>query len=550
MAADTIVGRIAARGTADPERLFAIVMHGRAEQRVTYASLLAEAARVANGLAALGVGPGGRVVIVLDFSADCYFAFLGALLLGAEPAFLAPLTSKQDPALYYDALPKLLERLAADALVTSAVRRDEIARVVPDLPARVFDIAQRPTFSATPPASRSGQGVAFLQLSSGTTGLKKAVALPDRAVLAQVDAYAAALGLGERDVIASWLPLYHDMGLIACMILPMITGVPVVALDALHWVMRPATLLAAIEHHRASLCWLPNFAFHHLAAHVGGRRFDLSSMRAFINCSEPCKPETFALFLERFGPMGVAPEALQCCYAMAETVFAVSQSRLDRPTRVDRIDAEAFARGHEARPAAPGATALGMLSCGALLPTARVRIVDAAGADLPERRVGEIWTAGDCLFDGYVNQPDATAERLLDGWYRTGDLGYLAEGELFVVGRQDDLIISNGRNHYAHELERVVSTVDGVIPGRCVALGVYNPTLGSQDIVVLAEGRGDVAASAVADGIRLATARAFDIAVHAVHVCAPGQLVKTTSGKISRSENLRRYQGQAFGDPV
>src|SRR5262249_24097822 len=141
-------------------------------------------------------------------------------------------------------------------------------------------------------------------------------------------------------------PLYHDMGLIACMIMPMVTGTPVIAMDALQWVMRPAMMLRAIEEHRATLAWLPNFAFHHLAANVGARRYDLSSMRAIINCSEPCKPETFALFLERFGAMGIRPEILQCCYAMAENVFAVSQSTIGAAVRIDRVAGDAFARDH------------------------------------------------------------------------------------------------------------------------------------------------------------------------------------------------------------
>jgi fatty-acyl-CoA synthase len=546
---DTVVGRILAQHDADPDRLFCIALRGETAERVTYRTLLGEAARVAAGLGALGVVAGDRVVIVLDFSVDCYYAFLGALLCGAQPTFLAPLTAKQNPALYYAALPKLLGRLQAGALITSAVRRGDIERLATGMPARILDIADKPPPTDDLSLPTDADATAFLQLSSGTTGLKKAVPLSHRAVLAQVDAYAQALALDPADVIVSWLPLYHDMGLIACMILPMVTGVPVIAMDAMRWVMRPNLFLRAIEQYRATLAWLPNFAFHHLAANRGSKPFALSSLRALVNCSEPCKAETFDLFFERFAAMGLRAEALQCCYAMAETVFAVTQSAVGRRVRVDRICRDRFSRDGVAEPVGPDVPAVRLPSCGSPLANAQIRIVGVGDDDdLPERQIGEILVSGSCLFGGYVNQPDETARSLRTGWYRTGDLGYLGEGELFVVGRKDDLIISNGRNYYAHEIERVVSLVDGLIPGRCVALGVFNPELGSQDIVVLAEARNVDAAEAdgAAERARIAIADEFGLAVHAMRICPPGELIKTSSGKISRSENLRRYIAPSY----
>jgi fatty-acyl-CoA synthase len=544
MSTDTIVDRIRTLHDADPERLFCVAIKGDSSERIDYRTLLGEAARFANGLVARGVAAGDRVIIILDFSPDCYYAFLGAMLLGAQPAFLAPLTTKQDPALYYAALQTLMTRLDGAALVISAARCRDIQRLVPGLPARIFEIETKAQFAEDPPARRGAADTAFLQLSSGTTGSKKAVALTHRAVLAQIDAYAATLALARDDVIVSWLPLYHDMGLIACMILPMVSGVPVIAMDAMQWVMRPAMFLRAIEQHRGTLAWLPNFAFHHLAAHSAKGRFDLSSLRAIVNCSEPCKAETFELFHRRFGAMGLRAETLQCCYAMAENVFAITQSAIGRPVRIDRISRDRFARDGIAQPSdADGAAAQHLPSCGPVLPNARVRIVGDAGADLPERHVGEILISSDCLFDAYVNQPDETARRRIGDWYRTGDLGYLSDGELFVAGRKDDLIICNGRNFYAHEIERVVSLVDPVIPGRCIALAVYNEELGSQDIVVLAECRdaGTMEANVVAERIRTAITGEFGLSVHAVRLCRPGELIKTTSGKISRNENLRHY---------
>jgi fatty-acyl-CoA synthase len=544
MKAQSIADRVLAMRESDPGRLFCVAVGGGASERITFGALVAEASRYANGLRALGVRPNHRVVIILDFSPDCYYAFLGAMLIGAQPTFLAPLTAKQAPELYYDALPKLMARLEADAIVTSAARLDELRRRVPELPARTLEVGQRSGFPADLPVDRPHTELAFLQLSSGTTGLRKAVALSHRAVLAQIDAYQVALSLRGDDVIASWLPLYHDMGLIACMILPMVTGVPVIAMDALRWVRRPAMFLRAVEEHRATLAWLPNFAFHHLAAGCGDATFDLSSLRAVINCSEPCKAETFERFARRFAPMGLRAEALQCCYAMAENVFAVSQSGIGRAVRVDRVGRTAFARDQVARPeTVAGAAVEKFLSCGSPLPNVRLRVVGAAGTDLPERHVGEILVSSDSLFDGYLAQPDLTARVLRDGWYHTGDLGYLADGELFVAGRKDDLIISHGRNFYAHEIERVVDRLDGVIPGRNIALGVYDAEIGSQAVVVLAESHAADTAddAALVAGIRAAVAAELGIAIDTAELCRPGVLVKTSSGKLSRGENLRRY---------
>src|SRR5258708_2485543 len=195
--------------------------------------------------------------------------------------------------------------------------------------------------------------IAFIQHSSGTTGLKKGVQLSYGAVAAQISSYAEALGFADSGCIASWLPLYHDMGLIACFVLPLMLGLPVVALDAFEWVNRPALLFEAIEEHRCTHVWLPNFAFHHLCRTVDpAQGYALGGVKAFIDCSEPCKPETFDLFVETFGSCGVARAQLQCCYAMAETVFAVTQTTLGRKAQEYQADLDALLRENRARPAA------------------------------------------------------------------------------------------------------------------------------------------------------------------------------------------------------
>jgi len=319
----------------------------------------------------------------------------------------------------------------------------------------------------------SSQGDAlFLQFSSGTTGLKKGVAVSAKALLWQVDTYADRIGLREGDRIASWLPLYHDMGLIACFFLPLLRGVPLVAMSPFEWVAHPEMLLDAVTRHRASLAWLPNFAYNLLAARAGAAAgADLSSLRALINCSEPVLESSHRLFLERFAPVGLRREALASCYALAENTFAVTSGGIERPLATETRDGRV------------------LVSSGRALPETAIRVLDPHGSPLAEGEMGEIAIATPCLFSGYVGNPQETAASLKAGWFHTGDLGFLRDGELFVAGRIKDLLIIGGRNFYPQDVEALVDEVPGVIPGRCVALGVDDAALGTQVLVVIAEAR-------------------------------------------------------------
>ncbi|TLM80401.1 MAG: fatty acyl-AMP ligase, partial [Actinobacteria bacterium] len=332
-----------------------------------------------------------------------------------------------------------------------------------------------------------------LQHSSGTTGLQKGVALSHRAVLRQLEVYAGALHIDPAsDVIVSWLPLYHDMGLIASFLLPLLLGVKLVLMSPFDWVRAPYRLLQSISAHRGTLTWLPNFAYNFCAQKIRDRDLlgvDLSCLRAVINCSEPCRAESHAAFAERFAGYGLHPAALMTCYAMAENVFAVTQAGLDGPVTLDVIDRDALQIERVARPApGDGRAAVTMVSNGRPLANVAVRIVDAGGADLPERAVGEIALRSDCMLSEYYHRPDATEQAFLPGgWYRTGDLGYLAGGELYVSGRMKDLIIVGGKNIYPQDIEAAASQVPGVHPGRVVAFGLFDEAAGTEEVALVAE---------------------------------------------------------------
>ena len=356
--------------------------------------------------------------------------------------------------------------------------------------------------------------LAFLQHSSGTTGLKKGVCLSHGAVLTQIGHYAAAIGLTPDDRVASWLPLYHDMGLITSFLMPAVCGIPIVSLDAQEWVLKPTLLLDAIEHHRASLCWLPNFAFLHIARLAEPeRQWDLSSLRLVVNCSEPCRAKAFDVFAERFAASRLPADALQTSYAMAENVFAVTQTLPGRPVR----------RGRGA-----------FLSSGPPLTGVEIRIV---GED-----PGEIVLRSDCLFGGYFRQPELTAARLRDGWYHTGDIGFLAGGELFVVGRLDDVLNLNGRKLIAHELEDALNGVAGIAPGRVLVYADFDEAAGAAQLVVAAELAGDGGDAGVAQAVRHAVMAQCGLRPHRVRLLARGFLIKSTSGKISRAASIAKLQ--------
>jgi acyl-CoA synthetase (AMP-forming)/AMP-acid ligase II len=406
--------------------------------------------------------------------------------------------------------------------------------------------------------------------------LQKGVALSHAAVLNQLAAYSDAIGLCEDDVIVSWLPLYHDMGLIAGFLLPLVQGIPLVLMSPFDWVQHPALLFRAIHAHQGTLCWLPNFAYNHCARRI--RRRDMeglsaASMRLFVNCSEPVRHDSHQLFLERFATNGVRPEMLAVSYAMAENTFAVTQTPPGRPPQLDWVNRQVLEQEQHALPvAADHPQGVARVSCGRPIPNTGIRILDQDGATLPERRVGEVAITSDCLLTGYYNRPDLQPFR--DGWYQTGDRGYIADGELYVIGRSKDLIINAGKNIYPQDIEAIVNTIPGVHTGRVVAFGVPDQREGTELVVIVAEVTGEnvgvgqprnnssheeptslAAASPPNEEqsklktrdweteklIRQEVARQAGVTVSYMHLVGPKWLLKTSSGKIARAANRDKW---------
>lgn len=538
---DSLDHHVATRGDA----VFTRHLSASGVHELTFAQFSARATHHAAHLSAADVRKGDVVLIFLPTSPEALPAFVGAMMIGAVPSLMPCPSAKQHPSVYWPSHEQLLDRIHPRVLLTD---RDHAAQMTDNGMAKdgrtILAIEDLVGDSAPAPRVRIDAGdIALLQHSSGTTALKKGVALSHTAILKQARAYADRLDTTADDGVVTWLPIYHDMGLIACSIVPLVLGQTVTILDPFEWVARPAILFDAIDRYDGRFAWLPNFAFEHLTRAVpAGYSGDLSRVRAFIDCSEPCKPDTFDRFAARFAANGVRPEALQTCYAMAETVFAVTQTTPGSAVGRIAIDRDAIQRERIAADVRDGGAPLELLGNGAPIDGVTVTIRDGNRV-LGDNRIGEIVVAGDFLFDGYFNDPATTADRLSDGWYHTRDLGFVRDNQLYVLGRTDDLLIVSGRNLHAHEVEEIIGTVPGLKPGRAVAFGVYNPVNASEELVIVAE-RDGIGAPQGRDIGRRVREAVFDrtgIDVKDVSVVDPGWLVKTTSGKISRERNKARY---------
>ncbi|HEX7596622.1 MAG TPA: AMP-binding protein, partial [Polyangia bacterium] len=512
-----------------------------------------------------GLQPDEVVILILQHGADLVFAFYGAILHGAIPAIMPYLTEKLLPERYRADLAALVGVTQPAAIVTypdfepevhAALKEGSSVRAV--LVTGSIQPPAEPDFAFLGGMQRSADSIVLLQHSSGTTGLQKGVALSHRAVLNQVETYKQALHFNPQDVIVSWLPLYHDMGLIAGFLMPILTGNPLVLMSPFDWVRAPGRLMQAISRYHGTLAWLPNFAYNFCAQKVRPRDLegvDLSTWRGVINCSEPMRYESQVAFAERFAPHGFRASALLTCYAMAENTFAVTQGGVDAPLTIDEIDRETMQVDRLARPtlraplggatqgAAGGRPTTKMVSAGRPIANTQVKVVDDLGHALPERVIGELALRSDCMLTGYYHRPDATQKALIDGWFLTGDFGYMADGEVYVAGRKKDLIIVGGKNVYPQDIELLAMQVPGVHAGRVSAFGVFNEAAGTEDVIIVAEvDTIDPAEhTRISDEVRQAVNRGSAIAVRHVHVVTPPWIVKTSSGKTARLANREKY---------
>ncbi|MFO7586422.1 MAG: AMP-binding protein [Anaerolineales bacterium] len=539
---------------ANPDKTAIVLQQaGQDDLLLSYKALVDGSYRYSCAYQRADIQPGEVVILILNHGTDLVFSFWGAILYGAIPAIMPFLTEKLSPERYRADLVALLSVTRPAAIVTTPDFESEVrAALAPDGSVRTVLLTEQvevePTvdFESLPGLGRDAEEIVLLQHSSGTTGLQKGVALSHRAVLNQLAAYRQAIDLRTEDVVVSWLPLYHDMGLIAGFLMPVLNENTLVLMSPFDWVRAPYKLFQAVSKYRGTLAWLPNFAYNFCAQKVRERDMDgvdLSSLRILTNCSEPVKWESHQAFYEKFKDYGLREEVLNCSYAMAENVFGVTQTPPGRLPKVDEIDREAYITERVAREPLAGKTVLKMMSSGRVIPNTRLRILNPEGQDLPDRVIGEIALQSDCMLTAYYNRPDATEAALRDGWYLTGDYGYSLDGEIFVSGRKKDMIIVGGKNVYPQDLESLAYEVPGIHAGRAVAFGIEDEKAGTEEVVIVAEVDTEAPAErqTIADALRRHVSQNSAIVLRYVHLVGPKWILKTSSGKTARSANREKY---------
>jgi acyl-CoA synthetase (AMP-forming)/AMP-acid ligase II len=405
---------------SNPHKTSIVLQHvGQEDVSISYHDLVAGSARYAGLYARAEIQPGDVVVLILQHGADLIFAFWGAILYGAIPSIMPFLTEKLSPERYRADLSALIAVTQPAAIVTypefeadvkSALNAGDCARGV--LLTSQLDEPSEPDFSQLRGLQRSPEEIVLLQHSSGTTGLQKGVALSHQAVLNQLEAYTRSLGLTEKDILVSWLPLYHDMGLIAGFLMPILAGITLVLISPFDWVRAPHKLFQAVSRYKGTLSWLPNFSYNFCAQKIRERDLegvDLSSWRVVTNCSEPVKWDSHQAFYQRFQKYGLRENVLACSYAMAENVFGVTQTPLGTDPVTDEIDRESYINQRIAHSPVDGKPALRMMSSGRALDNTRILILSEAGEVLPDRVIGEIALQSDCMLTGYYHRPDSCA---------------------------------------------------------------------------------------------------------------------------------------------
>ncbi len=550
-AARTLVEALDWHVAAHPERLQAHLYAEDGELELSYAALRRGAAGYASRLAEHGLQPGQTVAIMLPTGRDYLFSFFGILMAGGIPV---PLYPPARPAQIEDHLRRhvgILANCRAAMLITIPEAKavglllrsqvESLAQVL--MPA---DFAEGAADFAPFPAKPGD--IAFLQYTSGSTGNPKGVVLTHANLVANIRAMAAAVNAGPNDVFVSWLPLYHDMGLIGAWFAALYLGFPTVLMSPLAFLSHPGRWLWAIHRHRGTLSGGPNFSYELCLKRIEARELeglDLSCWRYAFNGAEPVSPDTLAAFSERFARYGLAPEALKPVYGLAEASVGLAFPAPDRPYRIDRIEREAFQNQGLAKAARPDdANALELPCCGRVLAAHYLRVVDAAGVELADRHEGRLQFKGPSATSGYYRSPEQTARLFSGEWLDTGDLAYLADGELYLSGRAKDIIIRGGRNLYPYELEEAVGAIPGVRKGCVAVFGSRDPASGTERVVVLAETRESDAAAR--DALRHAiNERAVDLIglpADDVVLAPPHTVLKTSSGKIRRAASREYYE--------
>ncbi|NML18200.1 AMP-binding protein [Azohydromonas caseinilytica] len=540
-------------------RRHVLLLYGsRAAETLTHAELLAGARDMAGALQRLGPVRGEAVALMLPTSLEFLQAFMGILLAGGIPV---PIYPPLGSARIEDHLRRQLHILSNAGAVLLISDRQALAAArllragVPRLRAVLTPERLRAMGGRHEPVALSGADCALIQYTSGSTGQPKGVVLTHANLLANIRAMGQALQVGAGDLLVSWLPLYHDMGLIGAWLGCLYHGVPLILMPPQAFLGRPSRWLKAISDHRATLSAAPNFAYEVLATKVPDAELqglDLRCWRAALNGAEPVQAATLERFAQRLRPFGFDARAMLPVYGLAECGVGLAFPPPGRGARIDGIDRLTLQCQGRAAPVAAGQPgALRVVGCGMPLPGHELRVVDGQGAEVADRREGRIEFRGPSATAGYFGNPAATGALFHDGWLDSGDLGYVADGELFLTSRVKDLIIRGGHNLHPYDLEAAVSALPGIRRGCVAVFGAPDPATGTERIVVVAETRAGEpeARAALRQRIARLSLDCLGLPADEIVLAGPHAVLKTSSGKIRRAACRDLYERGLLDQP-
>ncbi|HWQ95397.1 MAG TPA: AMP-binding protein [Gammaproteobacteria bacterium] len=530
-----------------------IILHGASgeEERISYAALRQGAQAVAAGLLRLNLEPGQTVALMLPTSRDYFYSFFGILLAGAIPVPIYPPARLSQIEDHLRRHAGILSNALATILVTVPEAK-ALARLLKSQVPTLHTITTVGELSSaaekfTPVAIKS-QDIAFLQYTSGSTGNPKGVVLTHANLLANIRAMGEAAQVSSKDVFVSWLPLYHDMGLIGAWLGSLYFACQFVVMSPLTFLAHPARWLWAIHRYRGTLSAAPNFAYELCLRKIEDREIeglDLNSLRMAFNGAEPVSPDTVVKFTQRFARYGLRPDVIAPVYGLAESSVGLAFPPPGRGPLIDRIQRDAFTRTGNAVPAGNDETdVLRFVACGQPLPGHQIRIVDDTGREIAERVEGRLEFKGPSATSGYFRNPEQTRNLFHGDWLDSGDLAYIAGVDVYITGRVKDIIIHAGRNIYPHELEEAVGNIPGIRKGCVAVFGSPDPASRTERLVVMAETREKGAE--VLDKLRLEInslssdllgSPPDDIVLAPVH-----SVLKTSSGKIRRAASRELYE--------
>jgi len=554
----SLVEPILKRVKANPDQLAMIFIESNElEENVSIGQLHSGACAYAQALYESEIKPGDIIIIALRHSLDLIYAFWGAQYIGAVPSifvYKGPMSTSES---YIERLKDIAQKSSSRMVITLPDLESGLKKYLSGKDCQVMaadEVRDQKNdsdffshFQFT-----SGEQIAYLQYTSGATGMQKGVMLSHRSILNFVQSFTKAVKAGSDDVIVNWMPLYHDFGLFAGLVSPLTLGIPAVLASPFHWLRNPKIMLWAIHNYRGTISFLPNSGHNHMIRSISDRDLDglnLSSLRALINGAEPILCQTQDDFLERFAPYGFKETALVSGYGMAENTLGVTFSTVGARCPVDWVSIKEMQTSQKAIPVPPhrkGSTA--NVSSGVSLEGVEVRLIDDIGNRLSERSIGEIVIRSNFLFSGYHKHQDLTEKVMVDGWYHTGDLGYMVNRHLYICGRKKDLIIVGGDNIHPEDLEAIAGSISGIHPDSVAAFGMMDEDLGTEKIVMVCGLNHPVSEKGKLDierKLRRQVFRELEVTLGKVHMVKKSWIVKTHNGKIARTANKEKYLSTA-----